>query len=150
MTGNAPFWEHKTLEQMTDSEWESLCDGCGRCCIQKLEDEETGQIHTTDVACKLLDVSHCRCRHYEQRFERVSDCLSVRPLSKQKLSWLPTSCAYKRLAEGRSLAKWHPLISGSAQSVHRAGIGMANRCVSESDVPAEELTQHIIIWPADS
>lgn len=144
------FWEERSLEELSDVEWESLCDGCGRCCLQKLEDEDTGEVHFTDVACRLLDTAKCRCRHYSTRFKHVEDCLSIRPLTAQKLAWLPESCAYRRLAEGRPLATWHPLISGRASSVQEAGVGVAGRCVSEIDVQVHEMMEHIIVWEDSS
>lgn len=140
------YWENIPLDAMTDEEWEALCDGCGRCCLQKLEDEETGEVHNTDVACELLDTETCRCTNYSKRQTIVPDCLNIRPLDDDKLRWLPNSCAYKRLSEGRSLASWHPLISGSPDSVHAAGIGMAGRCVSERDVPLSELPFRLVEW----
>jgi len=140
------FWEKFSLEDLTDTEWEALCDGCGRCCLQKLEDEDTGSVHTTDIACSLLDTNSCRCQNYPKRQTLVPDCLNVRPLDEDKLRWLPGSCAYKRLAEGRPLADWHPLISGDPQSVHRAGIGMAGRCVSEQQVPLHEWPLRLLDW----
>ena len=140
------FWEKFSLEDLTDTEWEALCDGCGRCCLQKLEDEDTGSVHTTDISCSLLDTNSCRCQNYPKRQTLVPDCLNVRPLDEDKLRWLPLSCAYKRLAEGRPLADWHPLISGDPQSVHRAGIGMAGRCVSEQQVPLHEWPLRLLDW----
>lgn len=140
------FWEIHELDELSDAEWEALCDGCGRCCLQKLEDEDTGVVHTTDVACAQLDTETCRCRNYPKRQTLVPDCLNVRPLDADKLKWLPSSCAYKRLAEGRKLADWHPLISGNAQSVHLAGIGMGGRCASESLVSLHEWPRRLIDW----
>ena len=140
------FWENIALDDLNDDEWEALCDGCGRCCLQKLEDEDSGEVHTTDVACSLLDTSNCRCQNYVNRQTIVPDCLNVRPLDADKLRWLPASCAYKRLAEGQKLAQWHPLISGDAQSVHDAGIGMAGRCVSEQLVPLHEWPLRLVDW----
>jgi len=140
------YWERKSLEEMNEREWESLCDGCGRCCLQKLEDEESGDIHFTRVACRLLDTESCRCTDYAARFRRVDDCLSVRPLDAQKISWLPPSCAYRRLAEGRGLADWHPLLSGDPQSVRQAGISAAGRVVSEEAVPVYAIVEHIVQW----
>ena len=140
------FWETKTLSEMDEDEWESLCDGCGRCCLQKLEDEDSGRIFHTRVACRQLDLNTCRCRDYERRREHVEDCLSVRPLTEQKLSWLPSSCAYRRLAEGRGLADWHPLVSGDPRSVRRAGIGVGGQVVSERDVPLNEFMLHLALW----
>ena len=140
------FWENIALDDLNDDEWEALCDGCGRCCLQKLEDEDTGAVHTTDIACSLLNTDTCRCNNYPKRQTLVPDCLNVRPLNEDKLRWLPLSCAYKRLAEGRSLADWHPLISGDQQSVHLAGIGMAGRCISEEQVPLHEWPRRLLDW----
>jgi len=141
-----PFWETTPLAAMSEAEWESLCDGCGRCCLQKLEDEDTGDVHFTRVACRLLDTATCRCRDYAHRRRHVEDCLSVRPLTDEKRGWLPSSCAYRRLDEGRGLADWHPLVSGDRDSVRRAGISVAGRVVSELDVPVHELMRHLVVW----
>ena len=146
MADRINFWEEKSLDELSDQEWESLCDGCGRCCLQKLEDEDSGDIRYTKVACELLDGKTCRCVDYLHRFQRVSDCLSVRPLTAQKISWLPKSCAYRRLAEGRNLAPWHPLISGDPDTVRQAGISVAGYSVPESEVPLAEYHQHVINW----
>ncbi len=140
------FWERVALEDMTDTEWEALCDGCGRCCLQKLEDEDTGEVHNTDVACSLLDTGTCRCNNYENRQSIIPDCLNVRPLTADKLRWLPSSCAYQRLSAGRALAPWHPLISGNAESVHEAGIGMSGRCISEDQILLHELPRRLVYW----
>lgn len=140
------FWEHVSLDDMSDAEWEALCDGCGRCCLLKLEDEDTQAVHFTDVCCKLLDTNTCRCTQYAERKTIVPECLNVRPLDADKLRWLPSSCAYRRLHEGRPLADWHPLISQDPNSVHSAGIGVANRCVPENLVPVHELPQRLVQW----
>lgn len=140
------FWETKTLDQMTDAEWESLCDGCGRCCLQKLEDEDTGEVHFTRVSCRLLDVESCRCSDYENRFEKVPDCLLIKPLSEEKLSWLPESCAYVKLSRGQPLENWHPLLSGDPKSVHSSRISVSGRCISETEVPVSEFIFHLIEW----
>ena len=113
----AEFWETTSLNDMTDAQWESLCDGCGRCCLQKLEDEDSGEVHFTRVSCKLLDTDSCRCTNYSKRFSHVPDCLSLRPLTEEKISWLPDSCAYAKLSLGKPLESWHPLISGDPESV---------------------------------
>jgi len=140
------FWERFALDDLTEAEWEALCDGCGRCCMQKLEDEDSGQVFATDVACALLDTETCRCSNYPERQTIVPDCLNVRPLDADKIRWLPGSCAYKRLAKGQTLAAWHPLISGESSTVHSAGIGMSGRCISETKVPLHELTQRLVKW----
>lgn len=141
-----PFWQRKKLTEMTAAEWESLCDGCGRCCLKKLQDEATGEVAYTDVACKLLDRNRCRCRRYPQRHELVPDCVALRPDDEQTFAWLPTTCAYRKLAAGEPLDWWHPLVSGDAASVHRAGISVRGRTLREADVAADELDTRIIRW----
>lgn len=140
-----PFWETKSLQQMTPSEWESLCDGCGRCCLHKLEDEDDGELAFTSVSCRYLDPTACRCKVYSEREQRVADCLVLTPQSPY-LNWLPSSCAYRRLSEGRPLAAWHPLVSGDPASVHAAGIGVRGRVISEADVHPDDLDQFIVTW----
>ncbi|MDB4223008.1 YcgN family cysteine cluster protein [Granulosicoccus sp.] len=143
------FWETTSLNDMSDTQWESLCDGCGRCCLQKLEDEDTGEVHFTRVSCRLLNTDTCRCSNYPQRFNKVPDCLSLRPLTEEKVSWLPESCAYAKLSHGKPLEYWHPLISGSAESVKLAGISVSGQCISEEYVPVSEIYEHIIQWNND-
>lgn len=140
------FWEHKTLQQMNRAEWEALCDGCGRCCLQKLEDADTGEVHYTDLACHLLDLQACRCQDYPNRLSRVPDCLQLSADTVGTLPWLPRSCAYRRLAEGRGLPRWHPLVSGDPESVHRAGISVRGRAIALTDVAEEDWEDHIIQW----
>ena len=143
-----PFWRTKTLEEMSASEWESLCDGCARCCLVKLEEDESGQIHYTDLSCTLLDGKTCRCKDYSRRQQRVKDCVKLTPESVRALSWLPVTCAYRALAEGRDLAWWHPLVSGSPNTVHEAGVSVRERvAASEDDVPQEDWPDHIVRWP---
>jgi len=146
-----PFWRAKGLEAMSPLEWESLCDGCGRCCLVKLEDEETGAIHPTDVGCTLLDGSACRCRDYDNRQAKVPDCLRLTPETVRGLSWLPPTCAYRLLAEGRDLYWWHPLVSGDPETVHLAGISVRDRVSGpEEDFTLEELLERVVDWPAEA
>lgn len=139
-----PFWEEKRLADMTPAEWESLCDGCGQCCLVKLEDEDTGTVFLTRLACSLLDIGACRCKDYENRFERMPDCLSIDIKAVRKLKWLPESCAYRRLDEGRGLAWWHPLISGDPETVHQAGISVRGWTRSEKGVSEDRIARYII------
>jgi uncharacterized cysteine cluster protein YcgN (CxxCxxCC family) len=139
-----PFWQRKALEELDDAEWESLCDGCGRCCLIKLEDLDDGGIYFTDVVCRLFDERRCRCSSYAQRSQEVPDCLPLRPLLGGLLTALPESCAYRRIAEGRGLAEWHPLVSGDPESVHRAGISVRGRVITETAVDPDDLEEHII------
>ena len=113
---------------MTRAEWESLCDGCGRCCLKKLEDSETGKVQYTDVACRLLDTERCRCTHYKRRIEHVPDCVELTSENVRKITWLPATCAYRLLDEGKPLEWWHPLVSGDRQSVSAPG----SRCAGAS------------------
>jgi len=140
------FWEVKSLGEMTDIEWESLCDGCGRCCLNKLEDEDTGEIYYTNVACHLLNLETCACKDYSHRLERVPACIRVETQTAAQIKELPASCAYRRLANGESLPDWHPLISGSPDSVHTAGISVCGRVVSEEYIHPDQLPEHIINW----
>jgi uncharacterized protein len=145
---NTPFWR-KPLEKLTKLEWERLCDGCGRCCLVKLEEEETGTIHYTSVSCTLFDAAKCRCSDYRHRAQKVSDCVTLTPHEVRTLSWLPPTCAYKLVAEGKDLLWWHPLKSGSPETVREAGISVHGRiAASEEDVPVEHLPDFIVSWPA--
>ena len=146
VTEAGTFWNTKSLAEMTPSEWESLCDGCGRCCLHKLEDIDTGLYFYTNVACRLLDSSSCRCTDYPRRMERVQDCLQLAPQDSAQFSWLPASCAYRRLAEGKNLEWWHPLVSGDPETVIEAGISVRGRTINETDVTPEQLEDHIISW----
>lgn len=146
--GEDRFWERKSLSQMTRAEWESLCDGCGKCCLVKLQDAETDEISYTDVACKLLDCGSCRCSDYANRKKIVPDCvvLSVKLVS--QLQWMPSTCAYRLLKEGKPLYWWHPLVSGDPDTVHEAGVSVRGRAISETVVDDAELVEHIVDWPA--
>ncbi len=147
-TAEVPFWRRKTLDAMSKAEWESLCDGCGRCCLVKLEDEDTGKIHFTDVACKLFDADACRCADYANRRRKVRDCIKLTPDMVRSLSWLPPSCAYRLIAEGRDLAWWHPLVSGSAETVHEARVSVRGRvAASETELALDDYPGHIVAWP---
>ncbi|MDB4975838.1 MAG: hypothetical protein JWN48_4179 [Myxococcaceae bacterium] len=139
----APFWKTKSLSALTPHEWESLCDGCGKCCLHKLEDEDTGRVHLTMVACKLLDLESCRCSRYAQRHRSVPACVRITPETIAGLL-LPASCAYRVLAEGGELAAWHPLVSGRADSVHEAGRSVRGWAVSERDVREEDLEDYVV------
>lgn len=139
-----PFWETKRLGEMSPAEWDSLCDGCGQCCLVKIEEEDTGQVFLTRLSCSLLDVGNCRCKDYTNRFQRMPDCLSIDMKAVKKLKWLPESCAYRRLNEGRGLAWWHPLISGDPDTVHQAGVSVRDWARSETGVPQDEIERYII------
>lgn len=141
-----PFWERKTLTELDATEWESLCDGCGRCCLLKLEDADSGAIAYTGIACRLLDIRRCRCRDYGHRQQRVSDCQVLNTVVVSATGWLPDTCAYRLMAEGKPLPDWHPLISGDPDSVHAAGISVRDRVVSEEFVHPDALADHVVRW----
>ena len=146
---DVPFWR-KPLGELTRSEWEALCDGCGRCCLNKLEDIDTGEIAWTDIACKLLDDESCRCKSYRDRRKHVPDCVKLTPKSVKSLSWLPPTCAYRLRDEGRELYWWHPLVSGDPDTVHQAGVSVRGRTVSEVDYPLDTFEDRIVAWPGAS
>jgi uncharacterized cysteine cluster protein YcgN (CxxCxxCC family) len=141
-----PFWQTKTLKEMSTPEWESLCDGCARCCLEKLEDEDTGKVYYTNIACKLLDCEACRCSDYENRMKRVRDCVKITP--DEQFFWMPKTCAYRRLAEGKDLEWWHPLVSGDPNTVHEAGISVRGRIGgTEGKVRVRDYQDYLVRWP---
>jgi len=148
MIDTAPFWRSKTLEEMTEAEWESLCDGCGRCCLVKLEDEDSGKIHATDIGCRLFDAATCRCHDYTNRSKTVPDCVTLTPEAVRTLPWLPPTCAYRLLGEGKDLPWWHPLVSGDPQTVIAAGVSVRGKVhANEDEVAEEEIVERIVAWP---
>lgn len=140
------FWEQKTLEEMTPEEWESLCDGCAKCCLCKLEDDKTGEVYYTDVACKLLNHRTCRCLSYENRDRSVNRCAVLTPENVRKFHWLPETCAYRRLVLGKDLYKWHRLISGDPDLVHKLGLSVKGKIISEADIQPSQLPDHVVEW----
>jgi uncharacterized cysteine cluster protein YcgN (CxxCxxCC family) len=141
-----PFWERKKLTEMTPEEWESLCDGCGRCCLKKFQDARTGEVRYTDVACRLLDRERCRCTSYAKRVTLVPDCVELDPEKLKELQWLPATCAYRRLADGKPLEWWHPLVSGDPRTVQQAGISIRGRTLGEADLTPREIEERVIRW----
>lgn len=139
-----PFWQRKTLAQMSAKEWESLCDGCGKCCVNKLEFEDTGKIVQTNVACKLLDSQTCRCADYKNRKKLVPDCIRLTPKVVRTMDWLPSTCAYRLIDASKELYWWHHLVSGDPETVHQAGISVRGRVISEEGVA--DLEDHIVDW----
>jgi uncharacterized protein len=127
MTSAAPFWKTKSLAEMSAAEWESLCDGCGKCCLSKIEDEETSEIFYTSVACRLFDEGTCRCTDYANRSAQVPDCVTLTPANITELSWMPKTCAYRLVAEGRDLFAWHHLVCGDPDAVHRANVSIRGK-----------------------
>ncbi|TAA48603.1 YcgN family cysteine cluster protein [Corallincola spongiicola] len=142
------FWRHKTLAQMTEQEWESLCDGCGKCCLHKVIDDDTDELYFTEIACRLLDSHSCACSNYADRFSQVDDCVKVTLDDIESFHWLPPTCAYRRLAEGQDLPKWHPLITGTSETMHQLGHSVRGKTVLEEDA-GPTLAEHIVWWPLD-
>ncbi len=141
-----PFWKERTLEEMSPQQWESLCDGCGKCCLSKLEDEDTGEIYFTSVGCRLFDAKTCRCKDYANRLATVPDCVGLTPENVRTISWLPSTCAYRLVAEGRDLYPWHHLISGDRRTVHTAGVSVRGRVTAfEGDMrETEDYFDHML------
>ncbi|MFU9045669.1 YcgN family cysteine cluster protein [Acinetobacter tibetensis] len=140
------FWKKYPLEALNTQEWEALCDGCGLCCLVKLEDEDTQEVAYTKVACKLLDCTTARCSNYPERLDYVPDCIQLTPEKLRQIHWLPASCAYRRLNEGKSLPSWHYLNTDSRQSVIKARKSAAGRCISETEVDEEQIDEYIVRW----
>lgn len=143
-----PFWETVKLADMSPAQWESLCDGCGKCCLGKVDDPAGNGLRHTAVACRLLDPDTCRCTSYEDRHRFVPDCVRITPRKLARLAWLPSTCAYRLLAEGKELPGWHPLVTDDPESVHAAGQSVRGRAISERDVDADDIAAHIADWPA--
>lgn len=147
-TDTTPFWRAKSLEEMDSSQWESLCDGCGRCCLVKLQDEDTEAIAYTDIGCKLLDEFGCRCRDYPNRQAQIEDCVRLTPETVRAIDWLPPSCAYRLVEEGRDLYWWHHLVSGDRDTVHAAGVSVRGKVAAlEDELPLEDFVDHMVRWP---
>ncbi|MBT5230593.1 MAG: YcgN family cysteine cluster protein [Methylococcales bacterium] len=148
MEDDAPFWERKALSEMNKEEWESLCDGCGRCCLLKLEDEDSGALAYTEVVCKYSDPESCQCTVYTDRKTLMPDCLILTPahLTVENLAWFPPTCAYRMLSEGIPLSWWHPLSSGDPNTVYEAGVSIKHRVVSEDDI-TDDIQEYIVTWP---
>ncbi|PCJ90365.1 MAG: hypothetical protein COA46_11125 [Porticoccaceae bacterium] len=134
------------MNELSPVEWESICDGCAKCCLHKLEDEDTGDIFYTDVACQLLDENSCQCRDYENRFTQVPDCFKLTPENLGQQTWLPSTCAYRLLFERKPLPDWHPLLSGNSQSIHSSGISVRGKTVAEQTVQPDDMEERIISW----
>ena len=144
-----PFWRRKTLQQMNVAEWESLCDGCGKCCTYTLEDEETSDLYRTNVACKLFDSGTCGCGDYANRFKTVPECLKVTPQNIETLEFFPPTCAYLLVFEGKDLPDWHHLVCGDREEIHRRGLSVQGRTISESVIGEADLEDFVIEWPED-
>lgn len=140
------FWQEKSLEQMSDEEWESLCDGCGRCCLQKLECADTAEIFYTELACQLLDLKTCQCSDYTHRTQKVESCINLRNLKAHEWAFMPTTCAYRLIKEGQGLMPWHPLIVGDQRLMLQQGISVKGKVMSELSVAEEDFEDHIVTW----
>jgi uncharacterized cysteine cluster protein YcgN (CxxCxxCC family) len=143
------FWKTKNMAELSRDEWESLCDGCGKCCCIRLEDEDTGAIYITDVACKLFDSGQCSCSDYPNRSKNVPDCVTLTPNNVSQLHWMPQTCAYRLVANGDDLPHYHHLVSGSRQSIHEAGMSVQDAVYSEDDIDEDDIPRRIVIWPGE-
>ncbi len=143
-TDQPPFWKQKSLAEMSEAEWESLCDGCGWCCLYKIEDEDTHEVFYTNIACRLLDPYSCRCRSYANRFKLVETCIQITVERAMQIKWLPETCAYRRLAEGKDLPAWHPLISGDPEAVHNELISVRGKIIPEQMINMDNLEDYIL------
>ncbi len=141
-----PFWQTVPLDRMSAKQWESLCDGCGKCCLNKLEDWDTGEIHFTNVACTLFDDDTCQCKRYDNRFDTVPDCIQLTPQTVSQYQWLPATCAYRILDQGGDLPKWHHLVCGDRQQVHAHNVSARHATVSEDDIPPDAYEFHLVDW----
>jgi len=148
-TNSSDFWKTKNMAEMSQKEWESLCDGCGKCCCIRLEDEDTAQIYITDVVCKLFDAESCQCTDYPNRSQKVPDCVTLTPENTPQLHWMPQTCAYRILANGGELPSWHHLVSGSRETIHEAGMSVQGAVISEVHVPEDDHIKRIVIWPGE-
>ncbi|MCC6148182.1 MAG: YcgN family cysteine cluster protein [Anaerolineaceae bacterium] len=146
MNDKQPFWLSKKLDELSPQEWESLCDGCGICCLYKLEDEDTGEIFYTNIVCRLLDTGTCKCKDYEHRSQIVTTCLLLTPELVSRVKWLPATCAYRRVQEGKPLLWWHPLVSGNQNSVHDTGVSILGKTIPESSAKLNNLEDFIVNW----
>ena len=141
-----PFWMEKTLEELTPQEWEALCDGCGKCCLHKLTDPDSGHVYYTNVICRFIDLTTCLCSDYSNRYTLTKDCVHMTPKLVQEANWLPKSCAYRRIALGQGLAWWHPLVSGDPRSVGMAGISILDKVVKDDEVDQDDLEDMVVTW----
>ena len=146
MTVASNFWEEKSLDELTKAEWESLCDGCGKCCLHKLEDEDSGDILFTDVACKYLSAMTCQCTSYPDRQDKVPDCISLTPGNIDRFPWLPQSCAYVLVSRGFPLPQWHHLVSGTRETIHSYGMSVREKIISESLIDEDDFEDRIVHW----
>lgn len=145
MSASKPFWEHVPLAEMTDEQWESLCDGCGKCCLHKLEDEDDGEVYYTNIACRYMN-DNCLCDDYQQRSQLVPECLTLKPEKIASFHWLPKSCSYRLLTEQQPLPSWHHLITGSKDTIHEMGQSVKNKVLSETAIDPDDYQEHVIHW----